>query len=127
MRNFCALILLIWRIWTCNKSSGLMRVAVPRRISPGWWRIFFLSVCFCDWRRIDYRVADASVGALCVKSGAERKNTSHNCCKNFQIFDFHTFVFQGFAAGDSGGCSRRQLQKRFEELLCDPTCLLQLA
>ena len=127
MRNFCALILLIWRIWTCNKSRSLMRVAVPRRISPGWWRIFFLSVCFCDWRRIDYRVADARVGALCVKSGAERKNTSHNCCKNFQIFDFHTFVFQGFAAGDSGGCSRRQIQKRFEKLLRDPACFLQLA
>jgi hypothetical protein len=127
MRNFYALILLIWRIWTCNKSRSLMRVPVPRRISADWRWIFLLSVFLRDRLRFHNLSAYARVGALCVKSRAERKNTSHNCCNNFQIFDFHTFVFQGFAAGDSGGCSRRQIQKRFEELLRDPACFLQLA
>jgi hypothetical protein len=46
--------------------------------------------------------------------------------QNFQIFDFHTFVFQGFAAGDSGDVRGGKF-KRFEKLLRDPACFLQLA
>ncbi len=94
MRNFCALILLIWRIWTCNKSRSLMRVPVPRRISPGWWWIFFLSICFCDWRPVDYRVADACVDTLRVQACAEHKKGNYHCRADFQRFRFHIFVFR---------------------------------
>jgi len=85
---------LIWRIRARNDAALFMRVSLRRRITVARRWIFLLSLFLRDWRRIHYRVADARVGALCVNSRTERKNTSHNCCKNFQIFDFHTFVFR---------------------------------
>ena len=101
-----------------------------RIFAPMWWRIFFVSVCFRDCRRVHHAMALAypRVGALGIKSCAYCKKPGYNCGGSFHEFCFHIFIFgKDFAAGNSDGCSARQIQKGFEPVRRDLACLLQVA
>ncbi len=97
---------------------------------PIRWRIFFLSVCFRDCRCFDDAVTLTypRVDALGIKSCANCKKPGHNCNDKFLGLLFSYFILgKDFAAGNSDGCSTRQIQKRFEPVRRDPACLFQVA
>ena len=131
MVNLRAVILLIGRIWAANNSRSIMRVPVCRRISSGFRRIFLLSVFLRNRCCLHHRVGCSCVKCiplLGVSGRANQKEPGYNYSDSFHEFCVHIrSSVKIFAAGNSDGCTTRQIQKRFEQLRCDPTCLLQFA
>ena len=108
-----------------------MRVTGPRRIVASRGRVLLFSLCFGDRRSFGHPLlmlytAYARVRALRVKRCAEDKQRNRDRRQNFQRICFHICKL-GFVIGKSDGCPPRQIQKSFEQLRGDPTCLFHFA
>jgi len=83
MRDFRAIILLVWWIWARYNSRRIVRVPVPTRILASLCRVFLVSICFRDRCRCHRWVARSGINhipsPLSVQTGAQYKHPGYNC------------------------------------------------